>query len=161
MDDSLNEQIVEEAEQTEETEDVTSNLFEHIKHRLPTGYEFGDDGTIIDDNLVPNHKTFQNSLRQDHEGDVGIFETYMTEQPKYNGYSCYIGEVQIAVVTKNGDIDSAKEYLIGALNNIRTNTMSSSVYVKSCKLTNIKPVGKNDSNFQMVVLNIYLKYLLQ
>ena len=139
--------------------DNAKTLFEHIRNRLPTGFGFGDDGAVKDNKGIYNHKTFQQSLREDHEGDVGIFEIYSTEQPKYSGYSCYVAEIQIAVVCKQGDIDEAKDYLKQTLHNLRTNEMSEHVWIKTCKLINLRPLGKNGANKQMVVLNIKIKYL--
>ena len=139
--------------------DKTTSLFEHIRNRLPTGFGFGDDGAELV-NGVYNHKTFQQTLREDHEGDVGIFEIYSTELPKYTGYTCLVAEVQIAVVCKQGDIEGARKYLQKALENIRDNEMSEYIWIKSCKLVNLKPLGKNSNGLNMMVLNINIKYLV-
>lgn len=140
--------------------DNANNLFEHIRNRLPDGYGFGDDGTKLDDSLVPDHKTFQQSIREDREGDVGIFEIYQSEQPNYRGYTCYIGEVQIAVVTRNGNIGEAQEYLRELYDNLNSNTQSEHVWIKNCKMINLKPLGKNSNGLHMVVLNLKIKYLI-
>lgn len=140
--------------------DQTSSLYEHIKNRLPEGYGYGDDGAELDDNLEYNHKCWQQSLREGNEGDVGIFEIFTSEETKMSGHSFYWSEISIAVVCINGDIENAKSYLMKAFENIKSNTMSSSVYVQSCKLVNCNPVGKNSENKQMMTLNIKLSYLV-
>ena len=94
--------------------DETISLFEHIRNRLPTGYGLGDDENIENDGVY-NHKTFQQSLREDHEGDVGIFENNISEINILSGFLGYQGNIQVAVVTKNGDIDGAMKYLKEAL----------------------------------------------
>ena len=131
-------------------------MFEFIKERLPVGYGLGDDGTEYE-GTEPNHKTWKQTLREDHEGDVGIFEVYRSEETKYHGHS-YITEMQIAVVTKNGDIDSATDYLYKLYRNIQKNDVSENIWVKSCKLINSKPLGKNSNGYQMVVMNLRLKF---
>ena len=140
--------------------DTTNSLFEHIRNRLPSGYGLGDDGKIVDENRVVNHSVFQQSLREDHEGDVGIFENYGQEQKTYGDCDYYKTEVQIAVVTKGGDINSACKYLKEALNNLRTDKQSSHIWIKLCSLVNISPIGKNSNGYQMVEMNMRLKYLV-
>ena len=139
--------------------DETKSLFEHIRNRLPTGYGLGDDGTVYKGN-VPDHAVFQQSLREGCEGDVGIFETLTGELNILGGTLGYESKMQFAVVTKNGDIDSAVKYLKEALNNIKTNCKSTGCYIKNCKLVNIMPVGKNSVGLQMVTMNISIKYVL-
>lgn len=139
--------------------DNALTLYEHIRNRLPTGYGLGDDESVLDESNNYNHSVWEQTIREDHEGDVGIFEIYTAEQPKFSGYTCYVSEIQIAVVTKQGDIDSAKKYLKEALENIKRDDMSEHFYIKLCKLINIKPIGKNSNGLQMVVLNIKISYL--
>lgn len=139
--------------------DETKSLFEHLRNRLPSGYGLGNDGTVYKDN-IPDHAVFQQSLREDHEGDVGIFETLTGELNILGGTLGYESKMQFAVVTKNGDIDSAVKYLKEALNNIKTNCKSTGCYIKECNLVNIVPVGKNSVGLQMVTMNISIKYVL-
>lgn len=138
--------------------DETKSLYEHIKNRLPTGYGLGDDGTEYKDN-VPNHKTFQQTLREGHEGDVGIFVNNIGSYNILGGQLGYKSEVQIAVVTKNGDIDSAINYLLNALDNIKKDVKSTGIYVSDCKLVNLLPLGKNSVGLHMVSMNIAIKYV--
>ena len=139
--------------------DETKSLFEHLRNRLPSGYGLGNDGTVYKDN-IPDHAVFQQSLREDHEGDVGIFENITSDFSIMGGSLGYTSKMQFAVVTKNGDIDSAVKYLKEALNNIKTNCKSTGCYIKESKLVNIVPVGKNSVGLQMVTMNISIKYVL-
>lgn len=139
--------------------DETKSLFEHIRHRLPDGYSLGDDGTVIKDG-VPNHTVFQQFIREDHEGDVGVFETLTSDFSIMGGAIGYESKIQFAVATKNGDIDSAVKYLKEALNNIKSNKKSTGCSVANCKLVSIMAVGQNSKGLQMVTMNILLKYVL-
>lgn len=124
------------------------------------GYEFGNEYQIIDENGIPNHRTNQQSLREDHEGDVGIFEIYKSRIDAYAGqYPFYEAEVQIAVVTKNGDIKEASDYLLDTFKNIKKNKESEHYRMELVKFINLKPLGKNSAGLQTVVLNIYLNYI--
>ena len=98
--------------------DETKSLFEHIRNRLPTGYGLGDDETVYKDN-VPDHAVFQQSLREDCEGDVGSFGTLTSEVKIVAGAVGWNTKIQIAVVTKQGDIDNAYKYLLEAFENIK------------------------------------------
>jgi len=139
-------------------DEVVTSLFQHIRNRLDTTFEYGDVGQVITDN-VPNHKTWEQSLREDKPGDVGIFETYRTELTSYSGMFMYQGEIQIAVVSKPNDIDNCKLYLLNTLKNLRKNPRSSMYWFKDVRLVNLKPIGKNKEGNQMVVLNLLVKYL--
>ena len=135
------------------------DLFNFIKERLPAGFGLGDDGTVYE-NKEPNHKTWKQTIREDHEGDVGVFEIYRSEQTKYNGHDCFVSEMQIAVVTNQGDIDSAMDYLYKTYKNIQKNNMSEHIWVKQCKLIKLVPLGKNSNGYQMVELGLLIKYLV-
>lgn len=141
--------------------DVTNSLFEHIRNRLPTGYEYGDDGKVEEDGIT-NHETFQQFLREDHEGDVGIFELSITHQPKYAGYTYLVAEVQIVTVVNKQGIETAKQYLTEAFNNIKDikNSQSTKIWIKQAKLVSLIPIGMNSKGIQMAALTMNLKYLV-
>jgi len=140
-------------------DEIVTSLFQHIRNRLDHTFEYGDVDQVITDN-VPNHKTWEQSLREDKPGDVGIFETYTTETLLgVRGCYMYQAEIQIAVVSKPNDIDNCKVYLKNTLNNLRKNTRSSMYWFKDVRLVNLKPIGKNKDGNQMVVLNISVKYI--
>jgi hypothetical protein len=139
--------------------DTTTSLFEHVKNRLPTGFGFGDDDKIIDSNLVPNHQTSQQSIREDHEGDVGIFEMNSSTYDFSKFMHGMITEVQVAVVTKQGNIEEARKYLLSLLKNLQSDIKSSSIYIYNCDLVNLIPLGKNSVGFQMVSMVLSIKYI--
>jgi len=143
--------------------DTTTSLYEHIRNRLATGYGYGNDQQVVTDD-VPDHRTSSESIREDYEGDVGIFEyytTYDTSQQDIN-HSLWASNIQISVVVKNGLIEKAIEYLLASYKNINTDMESSNVIVKNTHMLNCAPVGKNGAGKQMVVMNIkvfYYKYI--
>lgn len=139
--------------------DETSNLFEHIRHRLPDKYNLGDNNVTYKDN-VPNHCVWNQSLREDHEGDVGVFQTRLAQAEMFHGVACLLANIQIAVVCLNGDIDSAEKYLREALENIKQDDTSTSIYVKKCELIDIVPLGKNSVGNQMIEMDISIKYVV-
>jgi hypothetical protein len=138
--------------------DTTENLFEHIRHRLPDKYDIGDNNTIYTDN-VPNHIVWQQSLREDCEGDVGVFQTRLAQSEMFHGVACQLANVQIAVVCVDGDLSSAEKYLREALQNLKQDDTSSSIYVKKCDLINIVPLGKNSVGNQMIEMDVSIKYV--
>ena len=140
--------------------DVTNNLFEHIRHRLPDKYNLGDNNTVYDDEHVLNHCVWNQSLREDHEGDVGVFQTRLAQAEMFHGVACLLANIQIAVVCLNGDIDSAEKYLREALENIKQDDTSTSIYVKKCELIDIVPLGKNSVGNQMIEMDISIKYVV-
>lgn len=139
--------------------DTTNNLFEHIRHRLPDKYNLGDNNVTYKDN-VPNHCVWNQSLREDHEGDVGVFQTRLAQAEIFHGVACLLANIQIAVVCLNGDIDSAEKYLREALENIKQDDTSTSIYVKKCELIDIVPLGKNSIGNQMIEMDISIKYVV-
>jgi len=139
--------------------DTTNNLFEHIRHRLPDKYNLGDNNVTYKDN-VPNHCVWNQSLREDHEGDVGVFQTRLAQAEMFHGVACLLANIQIAVVCLNGDIDSAENYLREALENIKQDDTSTSIYVKKCELIDIVPLGKNSVGNQMIEMDISIKYVV-
>lgn len=139
-------------------DELTSSLYEHIKNRLDDSFEYGDIGQEVVDK-IPNHSVWEQSLREDYQGDVGIFEISRDEIEKYTGYTMYRGEIQIVVVCKDNDIDNVKIYLKNTLDNLRNNPRSSMYWFKDVKLLNLRPLGKNKIGNQMCVLNISVKYL--
>lgn len=142
--------------------DTTSSLYEHIRNRLAVGFNYGDDGQVLVDK-VPNHKTFWQSLREDHEGDVGIFEYLIDQTPnidKISSHTLWKSNVQISVVCLDGDINTARKYLLKSFQNIVDDPESSNVYVQNAHIINITPAGKNKDNNQMIIMNIQVLYYI-
>jgi hypothetical protein len=140
--------------------DETKSLFEHLKNRLPTGFGLGDDGTEIVDG-VPNHKVMQQSIREDHEGDVGIFDVKTSQQRLAMGLLCWNSVIQIAVVTNNGDINGAIEYLLKGLENFKKDRKSTGITVSDVSLTSIMGIGKNSNGFQMAAMTFVIEYSIK
>ena len=57
--------------------DSSNSLYEHIKNRLPTDYNYGDDNNNIivnsDGYEETDHQVWESSIREYSQGDVGIF----------------------------------------------------------------------------------------
>ena len=132
-------------------------LFDFIKERLPEGFDFGDENQTLVDG-VPDHKVFDQFIRNDHMGDVGIFEVYTTPQGKYNNLNSYISEVHIEVIARDGDVGAVKKYLKQLYLNIRFNRFNDNIYIDSMHLINMRPMGINESGNHWVVMNLLLKY---
>lgn len=139
-------------------DEQVSSLYEHIKNRLDNTYEYGDVGKELVDK-IPNHAVWEQSLREDYQGDVGIFEITKTEISNARGMYLYEGEIQIVVVCKSNDLDNVKIYLKNTLKNLRTNYKSSMFTFKNVKLLNLRPMGKNKVGNQMAVLNMQIMYV--
>lgn len=143
--------------------DTTKNLYEHLKNRLYIGYGYGDDGQVIVDK-VPDHAVFNQSLREDHQGDVGVFEYLIDKQPSYDkiaSHTLWKSNVQISVVCKDGDIDTAKMFLIKSFKNFVEDDLSSDIYIDGIRLINILPSGKNKDGNQMIIMNIQVLYYIR
>lgn len=138
---------------------MINTIYEFISSNLPSGYNFGDDNQNIVDN-VPDHMCAQQAIREDHEGDVGVFELGTTLQTLFHGFMCNVTQIQIPVVTINGDIDDAKKYLLQAFENISSIRNKDNISVVDCDLINLLPLGKNSKGLQMVELSIQLKYVI-
>lgn len=138
-------------------------LYDFIKSRLPKGYtiDLGNVGQKYDENGVPNHQVFNQFIRSDHEGDIGIFEVYNTLQKKYNNISSYISEVHIEVIVPNGHLETVKKYLKQLYINIRTNKVSDDLIVEKVQYISMEPMSQNESGKQWVVLNLLINYKVQ
>ena len=140
--------------------DTTNNLFEHIKNRLPISFQdIGENNVILDDDGNSNHQVWEQSLREDHEGDVGVFQTRLSQAELFHGVAYDLANVQIAVVCPNGDIDNAERFLRQSLSNLKSDDRSTSIYVKRCDLIDIVPLGKNSIGNQMIEMDVSLKYV--
>lgn len=140
--------------------DTTNNLFEHIKNRLPISFQdIGENNVILDDDGNSNHQVWEQSLREDHEGDVGVFQTRLSQAEIFHGVAYDLANVQIAVVCPNGDIDTAERFLRQSLSNLKSDDRSTSIYVKRCDLIDIVPLGKNSIGNQMIEMDVSLKYV--
>lgn len=138
--------------------DETNNLYEHIINRLPNKYGLGNNNIEYDEDGISNHRVWEQSLREDHQGDVGIFQTRLSQAEIFHGVSFQLANVQIAVVCVNGDINTAVDYLKETFNSLKKNDRSTSIYISRCDLIDIVPLGKNSIGNHMVEMDISLKY---
>lgn len=135
-------------------------LYDFIIERLTDTQGYGNAGKVYDEDGVSNHSVFKESIREDHEGDVGVFISANSDITKFSGRYCFEGEIQVVVNCINGDIDGALDYLFKTLDNIQTNYRNDYIWVKNSRLVNCLPVGKNKCGIQWCTLNVYLKYLV-
>jgi hypothetical protein len=138
---------------------MINTIYNFINSHLPIGYNFGDDGQIISNN-IPDHMCAQQAIREDHEGDVGIFELGTRKESLFHAYTCDVTSIQIPVVTINGDIDIAKKYLNELFKNIKGIKNEDNISILECNFINLLPLGKNSKGLQMVELTIQLKYII-
>ena len=137
--------------------DEDKTLYGFIKERIPAvdGYGITNQETI--DNVV-NHDIFYKSIRDDHEGDIGIFIITGQENTQIQYGEIYNSEVQIVVNSVNGDLAGVIKMLKDTLKNIRNNNKNNYIYMMDCGLINLAPVGKNSNGLQWSVMNILCKY---
>ena len=135
-----------------------NELYEYIKSQIPQIDGYGECGKKIDENMISNHDVFFQSLREDHEGDIGIFLITGGENTELMFGKVYESEIQIVVNSVDGDIACVLNMLEKTLDNIRNNKKGNSIYVSKAGLINLRPVGKNNNGIQWSVMNILCKY---
>jgi len=138
--------------------DEDKTLFGFIKQQIPAVDGYGVTNQTYTDNIV-NHDIFYQSLREDHEGDIGIFMITGQENTELIYGKMMNSEMQIVVNSVNGDIAGVLNMLKTTLDNIRKNKKNNYVYVQRCELINLAPVGKNSNGLQWSVMNILCKYM--
>lgn len=139
------------------------HLYDYIIARLPNIDGYGNVGKVIDENGVSNHSAFKESIREGHEGDVGVFITNLSDRTALSGRQFYEGEVQVVVNCVHGDIDQGLDYLWSTLKNISRNPLdeNNGIWIKNYRLINCLPVGKNKEGIMWCSLNVYLKFVIQ
>lgn len=137
--------------------DEDKTLYGFIKEQIPAVNGYGVTGQTTVDG-VTDHDIFYQSIREDHEGDIGIFMITGQENTQLQYGEIYNSEVQIVVNSVNGDIAGVIEMLKNTLKNIRQNKRNNYIYVMNCGLINLAPVGKNSNGLQWSVMNILCKY---
>lgn len=137
--------------------DEDKTLYGFIKNNIPDVSGYGKtDQHIVDG--VPDHDIFYQSIRDDHEGDIGIFIITGQENTQLQYGEIYNSEVQIVVNSVDGDIAGVLNMLKNTLKNIRQSKKNNYIYMMDCGLINIAPVGKNSNGLQWSVMNILCKY---
>ena len=137
--------------------DEDKTLYGFIKEQIPAVSGYGVTGQTTVDGVI-DHDIFYQSIREDHEGDIGIFMITGQENTQLQYGEIYNSEVQIVVNSVNGDIAGVLEMLKNTLKNIRQNKRNNYIYVMDCGLINLAPVGKNSNGLQWSVCNILCKY---
>ena len=140
--------------------DEKMKLYDFIISRLPDIDGYGACGRVYDEDGVSNHSVFKESIREDHEGDIGIFLTSNSDITNMHGRYCFEAEAQIVVNTVGGDVDGALDYLFLTMENIKTKYRDDHIWIKNLRLVNCLPVGKNSSGIHWCTLNFYIKYLV-
>lgn len=137
--------------------DEDKTLYGFIKEQIPAVNGYGVTGQTTVDG-VTDHDIFYQSIREDHEGDIGIFMITGQENTQLQYGEIYNSEVQIVVNSVNGDIAGVLDMLKNTLKNIRQNKRNNYIYMMDCGLINLAPVGKNSNGLQWSVMNILCKY---
>ena len=137
--------------------DEDRTLYGFIKEQIPAVNGYGVTGQTTVDG-VTDHDIFYQSIREDHEGDIGIFMITGQENTQLQYGEIYNSEVQIVVNSVNGDIAGVLDMLKNTLKNIRQNKRNNYICVMNCGLINLAPVGKNSNGLQWSVMNILCKY---
>lgn len=135
------------------------SIFGFINGLLPHTVGYGDTDSKLDDDGIYDHTVWTQTIREDHEGDVGIFQINEGEDNKLRYHPIREANMQVVVNCVNGNIVEAMEYLRELYENIRSSKGNDYVCLFDYKLTNISPVGKHSSGLQWCVLNILLKYI--
>jgi len=136
-----------------------SDIYDYVISNLPLGYNYGNDNTVIKDN-IPNHKAWKQSLREDHPGDVGLFITDIRDEMINSGLIAYHEvQMQVAIVVINGDISSSERYIRELYNNLINNKIFNDISVSRVDLLNIVPLGKNTVGNQMNSCNLLIDYM--
>lgn len=135
-------------------------LYDFIISCVPDVEGYGNYNKTYDEDGVSDHSIFKQSIREDHPGDIGVFITSSASTSKMCGDSLYIADVQIVLNTINGDIISGLAVLNDTFKNIRSTKGNENILLKSIKLLNIHPVGKNSSGLQWCTCNIETKYII-
>lgn len=137
--------------------DEDRTLYGFIKQNIAAVDGYGVTNQTINDGVI-DHDIFYQSIREDHEGDIGIFIITGQENTQIQYGEIYISEVQIVVNSVNGDIAGVLDMMKNTLNNIRRNKRNDYIYMMDCGLINMRPVGKNSNGLQWSVMNILCKY---
>lgn len=138
--------------------DEDKTLYGFIKSQIPYVEGYGDCGKVISEDGQINHSVWYQNIREDKEGDIGIFIITTQENTELMYGKVYNSEVQIVVNSVNGDLAGVLDMLLQTFENIKTNKKNDYISVSKCGLINLRPVGKNSNGLQWSVLNILCKY---
>lgn len=128
-----------------------------IIEQLPQVDGYGNCGSVFKNN-IPNHSAFKQSLRNDHEGDIGIFVINSKDNWELKYTKLIESEIQIVVNAVAGDVEGSEEYLQRLFDNIKKNRGNDKIKISSCNKINLRAGGKNSNGIHWSVLNILIKY---
>lgn len=130
-----------------------------IIENLPEVDGYGNCGQVFN-GKIPNHAVSKNSIRTDHEGDIGIWK--ISEHDNWELKYCkrLESEMQVVVNAVAGDIEGSEEYLQSLFNNLEKNKGNDRIKIYSCKKINLTAVGKNTNGIHWSVLNVLIKYII-
>ena len=143
--------------------DSTNSLYEHLKNRLPTGYNYGDDNNSIIENSEgyeeTDHQVWESSIREYNQGDVGIFiqnEQILKTKSIEIGYRAL---VNVVVIVNNGNITSARDFAKQFKNNLSSDLESERIKVHTVNFDILyRQLGLNSAGYQVVEIPFTIDY---
>jgi hypothetical protein len=137
---------------------VKYTIYDFMIESLPNTDGFGNTNKTVDEAGIPNHSAFQQTIREDHEGDVGVFIINSKDNTEMKFIKLTESEIQIVVNCIHGDIEQTIEYLENLFNRLKESKGNNYIDVFSCRKINLRPVGKNSKGIHWCVLNMLIKY---
>ena len=111
-------------------------------------------------NKIPDHAVFKESLRNEHEGDIGVFVINSGDDWTMKYCKVSQAEIQIVVNAVHGDVEGAERLLQNLFDNLHNNKGNDKIKITSCHKINLRAGGKNTNGIHWSVLNILIKYIL-
>lgn len=140
---------------------VKYTVYDFITENLPDIVGFGNVGKTVDEAGIPNHSAFLQTIREEHEGDVGIFIVDSKDYTEMKFIKLTESEIQVVVNCVQGDIEQTLDYLQSLFDNLSNTKGNRYIEIYNCKKINLRPVGKNSKGIHWCVLNMLLKYRYQ
>lgn len=137
------------------------SIYDFITEQLPNVEGFGNVDKILDEAGIYNHSAFQQTIREDHEGDVGVFIVDNKDYTEMKFIKLTESEIQVVVNCVQGDIEQTLDYLQSLFDKLSNTKGNDKIEIFNCKKINLRPVGKNNRGIHWCVLNMLLKYRYQ
>ena len=133
-------------------------IYDFIEEQLPNTEGYGNIEKELDDNHNYNHSVFHQSIREDNEGDVGIFIVDSKDNYEMKMIPMIESEIQVVVNAVSGDIEGTLEYLDSLFITLKNSKGNDKIEIFRCNKINLRPVGKNSADIHWCVLNMLVKY---
>lgn len=133
------------------------SIYDFITEKLPNVEGFGNVGKELVENIY-NHSVFHQTIREEHEGDVGIFIVDSKDNTEMKFIKLTESEIQVVVNCVAGDIEQTLDYLESLFGTIVNTKGNDKIEIFNCRKINLRPVGKNSKGIHWCVLNMLLKY---